>query len=82
MINAVKNEGTWPPILKFLDDTGLSAIPLFGHPPVVRSPDGSLVICGTGYRVLVGDWLVMASDRKLHAMTDEEFWTVKTEDVQ
>lgn len=73
MRSAVRNEGLWPPVLAFLDETKLSRIPIFGHPPVTREADGVLIIWDTREPVPVGDWLVMTPGGALYAMPDEGF---------
>lgn len=77
IVQAIQNLGTWPPVLKFLDDTGLSVVPLFGRPPIVRDRDGTLRIIETEERVPVGDWLTLTRNGKLHHMPDEEFQAIR-----
>jgi hypothetical protein len=74
VVEAIKNEGDWPKILAFLDETGLSAIPMFGHPPLTREQDGTLIIWDINTPVPVGDWLFMTLPmRQLYAFTDSDF---------
>jgi hypothetical protein len=72
-IEAVRNDGQWPEILRFLDDTGLSRLPLFGNPPVTREEDGSLIIRGNPKPVPVGGWLGLAAGQRLAGFTADEF---------
>lgn len=77
IVQAIRNNGSWPTILEFLDDTGLSIIPLFGSPPVVRDLDGTLRIYETGEEIPVGDWLTLDSGGKIHGVTDDDFQNIR-----
>jgi hypothetical protein len=60
-VEAVKNDGTWPPIITWLDHIGASAIPFGSAPPVIRNADGTLSVVtvdGNCVKVPVGAYLV------------------------
>lgn len=62
-VDAIKNEGDWPPILAFLDGVGYQ-VPFMGKPAVIRLADGSLdvrTVDGNDVRVPVGAYLVQDS---------------------
>ena len=59
VIEAVRNNGEWAPILAWLDRAGYT-VPFLGKPAVTRNRDGSLSIEtleGT-MRADVGDWII------------------------
>lgn len=62
VIRAVRNDGTWPPIMAFLDHLagGRASVPLGHRPAVGRNNDGSLRIetLEGAMRCDVGDWLI------------------------
>jgi hypothetical protein len=59
VIEAVRNDGTWPTILAWLDSVGYG-VPFLGKPAVTRNQDGSLNIATLEgvMRCDVGDWLI------------------------
>lgn len=61
-IHAIRNDGTWPPIMAWLDELagGHLSIPFGSRPAVTRDQDGTLNIVtleGT-HRADVGDWVI------------------------
>lgn len=74
-IPAVRNEGEWGPIVRFLDEIGVTPIP-FGHvPPVIRELGGRLRI-RVGDRteyVEIGDWMYCPGPGRLLPCKDDLF---------
>lgn len=61
-IDAIRNEGEWPPIMAWLDELagGRASIPFGARPAITRNQDGTLnieTLEGT-MRANVGDWLI------------------------
>src|ERR1700677_1548981 len=58
-VDAFRNEGTWAPVLAWLDRTGYT-VPFLGKPAITRNRDGSLSIetLEGAMRADVGDWII------------------------
>jgi hypothetical protein len=59
VIDAVRNDGAWAPIIQWLDSVGY-ILPFLGQPSIQRDADGTLRILtpeGT-MRADVGDWII------------------------
>lgn len=85
VIEAVRNDGTWPPIMQWLDYVTNGVIPgirnpdgsirLGGRPVITRNDDGSLNIDtreGT-MRGDVGDWIILGVAGEFYPCKPEIF---------
>jgi hypothetical protein len=77
VIEAVRNDGTWPPIIAWLDDLagGRASIP-FGHrPTIIRNEDGTLNIETLEGTMLanVGDWVICGVKGELYPCKPDIF---------
>lgn len=76
-IDAVFNDGTWPPIIAWLDELagGRASIP-FGHrPAVTRNADGTInieTLEGT-MKADVGDWIICGVQGELYPCKPDIF---------
>lgn len=76
VIQAVRNDGTWKPIIDFLDATGHGRVPLGFRPKVDRnSDDGSLNVHTLEgvMRCDVGDWLINGVQGELYPCKPDVF---------
>lgn len=64
---AVKNTGTWGPIIAFLTEVGMHRVPFGSVPPVIRRADGVLEIKAVDGDdlIAVGGWLVWLDESGL-----------------
>lgn len=74
VIDAIRNEGEWAPVLAWLDSNGYT-VPFLGRPAVTRNQDGSLSIEtleGT-MRADVGDWVIRGVQGEFYPCKDGIF---------
>lgn len=76
-IDAVQNDGTWPPIMQWLDQIsgGKMVFQPGEHPPLTRNSDGSLnvhTLEGT-MRGDVGDWIICGVKGELYPCKPDIF---------
>jgi hypothetical protein len=77
VIDAVHNEGTWAPIIEWLDGIfgGHFSVPIGSRPPITRNDDGSLnieTLEGT-MRADVGDWVIKGVKDELYPCKPDIF---------
>ncbi len=77
VIEAIHNEGTWPPIIAWLESTHAPELVFLPgeEPPVTRNNDGSLSIPtmeGT-MRADVGDWIIRGVKGELYPCKPDIF---------
>jgi hypothetical protein len=75
VIEAVQNDGTWSPIIQWLDSLNRVIVPFGGTPPIRRNPDGTLDIDtleGT-MRADVGDWIIEGIQGEFYPCKPEIF---------
>jgi hypothetical protein len=83
-VEAVKNDGTWPPIIAWLDSIGRSTIPFGSTPPVIRDADGTLTVRtvdGNLVKVPVGAYLVQDSKGYFYPC-DAEIFEANHEEIK
>lgn len=76
-IDAVRNDGTWKPIIDWLDELagGVAGIPFGSRPAVTRNDDGTLSIEtleGT-MRADIGDYLICGAHGELYPCKPDIF---------
>ena len=77
VVDALRNPGTWPPVLAWLDATGYT-VPFLGEPAVIRNPvDGTLTVTSPEGRqtAQTGDFVVRHPDGRYTACPAAEFRT-------
>lgn len=77
VIHAIRNDGTWPPIMAWLDALagGEMRVPIGARPAITRNDDGSLSIEtleGT-HRGDVGDWIICGVQGELYPCKPDIF---------
>lgn len=80
VIEAIRNDGAWPPVVAWLTDLaggrfGGFAFQPGGSPPITRNPDGTLNIVtleGT-MRVALGDWIIRGVAGELYPCKPDIF---------
>lgn len=75
VIEAVLNDGTWAPIIAWLDSLNRVVVPFGSVPPIRRNSDGTLDIDtleGT-MRADVGDWIIEGVQGEFYPCKPEIF---------
>lgn len=77
VINAVRNDGTWRPIMDWLDELADDrfTIPFGSKPPITRNDDGTLSVHTLEGTMLcsVGDWVICGVQGELYPCKPDIF---------